>query len=119
MEGTRIFHRGIYSDSESVQVKGTLRSKRRSSPLNLTVMDNIDRKTLGDLIRTIRIERNINQDVLSKQWGMSQGSVSKIENGELGLDLREVYDFCIVVEIPMQEFAGRLAERFAENDHAS
>lgn len=82
-------------------------------------MKNSDRRIVGDLIRTIRLERKLNQEPLAERWGMSQGSISKIENGELGLDLREVYDFCKAVEMPMEEFVRRLSQRFAEDDHAS
>lgn len=76
------------------------------------------RATVGGLIRAIRIERGFQQEPLAEKWGLSQSSVSKVENGQEGVDLREVYDFCKVVGIPMEEFARRLAQKFAEDDNA-
>jgi transcriptional regulator with XRE-family HTH domain len=43
----------------------------------------ISMKTLGELIRRLRKERNLSQEALAAQYGMSRATISGIENNTI------------------------------------
>ena len=45
-------------------------------------MDTFDRKIFGERLKTLRTERNIGQNLLSKELGLSNASISYWETGK-------------------------------------
>lgn len=66
--------------------------------------------TLGELIKSRRKQARVNQTVVAKHVGVSQGTISKIENGELEPTLRIAFTLCRCLDISMYEIFNALLE---------
>ncbi len=71
-------------------------------------------KKLLALLRQVRIEAGLSQKELANRLNRSQSFVSKFEQGELRLDLLELYQLCEIVGISLQEFTRRFEEMLDE-----
>ncbi|CAH8720848.1 helix-turn-helix domain-containing protein [Paenibacillus thiaminolyticus] len=65
---------------------------------------NLEFSTLGELIQRYRQERGMTQANLAELSGVSSGSISKIENGEIRRpDFKTIQPIISVLEIPLDE----------------
>jgi transcriptional regulator with XRE-family HTH domain len=69
-----------------------------------------DRKVFLRLLRRVRIEARLTQAQLAKTLGVSQGRISKYEQGERRIDMLELKTICDAVKLPLSEFARRFEE---------
>jgi transcriptional regulator with XRE-family HTH domain len=63
---------------------------------------------LAALLRQVRLEAGINQDVLAQKIGKPQSFVSRYEAGERRLDLLELRQLCQAMGITLSAFVERL-----------
>lgn len=66
-------------------------------------------------MRQIRKSKGFNLVRLGKELGISQGQISKYENGVNRLTLSRASDFCKVCNITLVEFVGGLDVQDAKN----
>ena len=66
-----------------------------------------ERKTLLQILRELRRQRNLTQDELAKAMGVKQAFVSKYETGERRLDFLDLVGICDVLGISIINFAER------------
>ena len=67
------------------------------------------------LLRDLRIEAGVTQNVLAKRLGNTQTFISKVERGERRLDLVEFVEVCEALDIdPKAAFDEFLARRRAQ-----
>lgn len=63
---------------------------------------------LGFKVRQLREKKGIKQEELAIQIGISQATLSKIENGQLEVTLRRVETICQALEVNPVEFLASL-----------
>ena len=68
-------------------------------------------QALQELLREIRLERDLRQVDVAKKLGEPQSFVSKYESGERRLDFAEVQAVCDVLGIKFNDFVNRLESR--------
>ncbi len=73
-------------------------------------------KKLLTLLRQVRLEAGLSQKELAERLNRSQSFVSKFEQGELRLDILELYEFCKSVGISLQEFIRRFEDTLDETE---
>jgi len=66
-----------------------------------------ERKTLLEVLRELRKQRNLTQDQLARAIGVKQAFVSKYETGERRLDFLDLVGICDVLGISIVKFAER------------
>jgi transcriptional regulator with XRE-family HTH domain len=69
-----------------------------------------DHKKFCDLVRRIREEKGITQQVLAQRLDVPQSFVSKVETGERRLDILELRSLCVALELPIKRFIQLLEE---------
>jgi transcriptional regulator with XRE-family HTH domain len=62
------------------------------------------------LLREARLEAGLSQGEVAKQLGYSRTVISKLERGELRLDLLQLRQFCAAVGVPLLTFVQRVEE---------
>ena len=65
------------------------------------------RKTLAQLLVSLRHEAGLRQVDLAQRLRKPQSFVSKYESGERRLDLVELYSICQVLKVPLSELVKR------------
>lgn len=73
--------------------------------------------TFREILRELRIDKQLTQDQLSETMGMPQSFVSKYETGERRLDIVETRAVCIALGTNLSAFVRRFEARLAEADH--
>lgn len=68
-------------------------------------------RALQELLREIRLERDLRQVDVAKKLGEPQSFVSKYESGERRLDFAEVQAVCDALGIKFNDFVNRLESR--------
>lgn len=72
-------------------------------------------RTFTRLLRDLRVQAGVTQDVLAKRLGNTQTFISKVERGERRLDLVEFCEVCEALDIdPQAAFGEFLARRAAQ-----
>ena len=71
-------------------------------------------KELLHLLRQLREDANISQKQLAERINRSQSFISKYENGELRLDLLELYEICEATNVSLQDFIRRFEGKINE-----
>ncbi len=66
------------------------------------------------LLKKLREDANLSQKQLAECINRSQSFVSKYENGELRLDLLELYEICEATGASLQEFIKQFEEDINE-----
>jgi len=79
-------------------------------------MTHADRSTLpslpvGQRIRQHRLDRHLTQTELSRQIGIQQSDLSRMEKGEYRVSLDVLFRILQVLEMSLGEFFGDLAQR--------
>ena len=69
---------------------------------------------LLQLLREIRIEKDLRQSDLAKRLNQHQSFVSKYESGERRLDILEIRRICDALEITLETFIKRLEKALSE-----
>jgi transcriptional regulator with XRE-family HTH domain len=64
-------------------------------------------RILLDLLRAVRKEAGVNQEVLATRTGFTQSQVSKVERGERRLDIVELRRWCQEFGVSLPEFIER------------
>jgi len=59
--------------------------------------------TIGQLIRTKRLEKKITQETLSLQCGIDRSYMGRIERGEVNLTVEKLYEIATVLEISAKD----------------
>ena len=70
-----------------------------------TTMKKIDRAHVGGIIYALRTDRQVGQEKFSMNLGISQGTISKIEHGDLELGLQLFYDILNYFELDSNDFS--------------
>ena len=65
------------------------------------------------LLRECRQDAGLMQRSLADALGRTQGYVSKVESGELRVDILELRRFCAVFGITLAQFSRRLEQRLS------
>lgn len=60
-------------------------------------------RALGDAVRTLRKERNLSQEALGDQAGMSANYVGDMERGERNVSVRALWQFADGLGVPASE----------------
>ncbi len=63
------------------------------------------KEIVGAIVNALRLEKNVGQEELALALGISQGTVSKIENGVLEFGLSTYYDFLNYIELDAEDFS--------------
>ncbi len=71
---------------------------------------------LQELLKKIRLEKEIRQIELAEKLGVPQSFVSKYEVGDRRLDILELRRVCSAIGITLQEFIHRLEEILDETE---
>jgi len=61
-----------------------------------------------DLLRAVREEAGLTQQIVATKLGTTQTIISKCERGERRLDVIELRDWCAVLGVNMLDFIARL-----------
>jgi len=102
-----------------VSIQSILYSNLEYQPTSIilySVKNNIysqNHKELQNLLKIIRVDKNLNQSELAAQLGHSQSYVSKYEAGELQLDVLELRAICNILGVSLPDFIQRLEERIS------
>lgn len=73
----------------------------------MTDGNNIE-KAFGQVIRELRLERNLSQEKLSELSALDRSYVSEIERGEKTASIRTLYKLSQGLEISLSEFVLKL-----------
>jgi transcriptional regulator with XRE-family HTH domain len=68
----------------------------------------MSRQSLAQYIRALRLSRGMTQAQLAKRMKMTQGALSKVESGALGLSLEDAVLVSRALKVPVQCFANEL-----------
>ena len=71
----------------------------------MTKQEKFNRANVGGVIYALRTDFEIGQSQLSRDLGISQGTISKIENGTLELGISLYYDLLKYFKLSSDEFA--------------
>lgn len=72
-----------------------------------------------ELLRDIRLERNIRQTGIAEYFHQPQSFVSKYESGERRIDAIELMHLCQFFNISIAEFYDRLQKKIADYETKS
>ena len=70
-------------------------------------------EALRNLLRQLRLGRNLRQQELATQLGKPQSFVSKYEAGERRLDLVELREICRVLGVSLSDFVTQFEEELS------
>ena len=59
------------------------------------------RKFLGQRLRTLRKRRNLSQEGLGKQAGLSSRFISGVEHGEMSISIDSLYRVSVALRVPL------------------
>jgi putative transcriptional regulator len=59
--------------------------------------------SIGERIRTVRMQRNMTQNDLAMECDFEKASMSRIESGQSNPTIRTLYRICVVLEISIGE----------------
>lgn len=59
--------------------------------------------TIGQLIRSKRLEKKITQEMLSLQCGIDRSYMGRIERGEVNLTVEKLYEIATVLKISAKD----------------
>ena len=66
-----------------------------------------ERRSLLEVLRELRKQRNLTQDQMARSMGVKQAFVSKYETGERRLDFIDLIAICDVLGMSIVKFAER------------
>ena len=70
--------------------------------------DASDRLKIANLLRDLRLERDLRQTDIAERLGETQSYVSRYEKGEQRLDLVELRAICRALQVSLSEVVARL-----------
>jgi transcriptional regulator with XRE-family HTH domain len=73
-----------------------------------------DYQVLLRLLREARQSAGVSQTQVAEQLGYQTSAVSKMERGELRLDLLQVRDYCRAIGLPLRELVERFETAVSE-----
>lgn len=59
------------------------------------------RETVGQRIRTLRLQENLTQESLALEAGMSRDNLIKVEHGRRGITFERLYDLASALGVPV------------------
>ncbi len=66
-------------------------------------MKNINKYSINDILARIRNEKGFSQECMANILNISQANYSKIENGQVKLNLDSFIDICIAFDVSIEE----------------
>jgi transcriptional regulator with XRE-family HTH domain len=84
--------------------------KNSDKKQSLKYIHSTDQKRLCELIRRVREEKGISQQMLAAKLDVPQSFISKIETGERRIDVLELRCLCKAIKIPLKDFVELLEE---------
>jgi len=80
---------------------------KRPTPFTLTVMDYEQfMRALGKRIKALREAKELTQIQVSADSGLDQASISRVENGEQGLDSRALVGLANALNVPVSDLTA-------------
>jgi transcriptional regulator with XRE-family HTH domain len=77
------------------------------------------RELLGALIRDMRTDAGLRQEELAQRVGRQQSFVSKIETGERGVDVLELFELCKASNVSPMTFMARLENQLSTSESST
>ncbi len=77
----------------------------------------MENKSVGNYLKTIRIQKGYSEEYMSFKLNVSQSTISNVENGKIKIDIDRINEFCSVLEIDILQLMHQLADIPPENNH--
>lgn len=77
----------------------------------------MNRASIGKQIRKIRLEKELSQENVAADLGISKGAFSKIENGTTNVPLSRLLQIASVLEVDVAAFFNHKPDRITEEPH--
>tara|TARA_R110002049_G_scaffold273751_6_gene451592 strand:+ start:160 stop:546 length:387 start_codon:yes stop_codon:yes gene_type:complete len=67
-------------------------------------MEIIKTEAIGSQIRKVRVKKGITQEEIAEKLSLSQSSYSKLENGEIIIDIERLQEIATILDVPNSDF---------------